>query len=227
MYDEPAASTSDLEAIMLVHKSIAAEAEAEYCDVLPTTQVNKKAKEAAAAAVAMRHSIQMKQIDTFGMMEAVARDPIVVRQLYTFAAYGSKAGLHGMISPHLYNYPQLNRLFSWRVRAQKITQQQVEREFKDYRYGVAKGANDVDDLKEFVHIDRENRLRRKASYQAVGATLPSRYTSSNSHMRGVIQMCEQQFRNSEIRTTIQIYQQGFRYKSNNSDIRAATQIHEQ
>lgn len=209
---------------MLVHKSIATETEAEYCDVLATTQGNKKAKEAAAAA-AMRHSIQMKQIDTFGMMEAVARDPFVVRQLHTFAAYGSKAGLHGMISPHLYNCPQLDRLFSWRVRAQKISQQQVERGFKDYRYSVAKGAND--DLKEFVHIDRENRLRRKASYQAVGATPPSRYTSSNSDMRGAIQMCEQQFRNSEIRATIQIYQQGFRYKSNDSDIRTAIQIYKQ
>ena len=38
------------------------------------------------------------------------------------------------------------------------------------KYGVAKSAND--DLKEWVHLDRENRVRRKESYDAVGVARP-------------------------------------------------------
>jgi hypothetical protein len=48
MYDKPAESTADLEAILLVQRSIAAEAEAEYCDVLATAPGRKKQREATA-----------------------------------------------------------------------------------------------------------------------------------------------------------------------------------
>ena len=169
MYDKPAESTADLEAILLVQRSIAAEAEAEYCDVLATAPGRKKQREATAKG-AMERSIKNKQVDTFGLMEAISRSPAMIKQLYTFAAFGSKPGLHSMISPYLYSYPEFDQEFSGRVRSQKITQQQVERGFKDFRYGVAKSAND--DLKEWVHLDRENRVRWKASYDAVGVARP-------------------------------------------------------
>ena len=161
MYDKPAKSTADLESIMLVQKSIAAEAEAEYCDVLATAAGRKKERQ-QTAEIAMRRSIENRQVDTFGMMEAISRSPVMVKQFYTFAAFGSQPGLFTQISPYLDSYPDVNSSFNKRVRSQKVTQQQVERGFKDYRYGVAKGAND--DLKEYVHIDRENRLRRQVAH---------------------------------------------------------------
>lgn len=153
---------ADSKADDVVLESIVVQAKAEYHDVVEASTGKKAAREQAAED-AMKNSVQLGCVDTYGLLEAIEQSEEAIQEFYTFAAFGTRPRLHGRICPSISQYPTLNYFMNLHVRSQLVTQQQIEAMFNKYRLAANKRCTDT--LKAEILKWKQNVWKRSETYK--------------------------------------------------------------